>query len=267
MKQLFLKAFLRYLFSKGFSLNKNTDKASLLSLIEKLHPFCTDKDLIRLGTNGDGGYLVPNDLDGIKACFSPGVGELFTFEQDCLRYGMQVFLADKSVDSPSIKNNNFHFIKRFIGPITNEDYITMDEWVNDSLKEDISSDLLLQMDIEGHEYFSIINMSDFLLKRFRIVVIEFHDLDKLWNKEFFDKAMIAFQKILQNHICVHIHPNNALASDKKDGIEIPIAAEFTFIRNDRNKSRVPQTIFPHSLDFDSTNKETIILPKCWYSSI
>ena len=180
MKRVIKKTIQRYLSLRGLTVDKLTDNDSFVSLIEKLHPYCTDKDLIRLGTTGDGGYLVPDDLEGIIACFSPGVGTLSAFEQDCLKFGMQVFLADKSVDGPSVKNDNFHFIKKFIGPITNEDFITMDDWVNVSL-DDNSSDILLQMDIESHEYFSIMNMSDSLINRFRIIIIEFHQLQKLWN--------------------------------------------------------------------------------------
>jgi len=262
--RVFKNIFLKYLLSKGISVTRNTDKESLVSFINQLHPFCTDKDLIRLGSKGDGGYLIPDDIEGISACFSPGIGELSIFEQDCSEYGMQVFLADKSVDKPPLKNEKFHFLKKFIGPITNGDFITMDDWVNESMIEK-NSDLLLQMDIEGHEYFSIINMSDSLLKRFRIMVIEFHDLDKLINIEFYNKAMIVFKKILQNHICVHIHPNNCYEIFYFRGIEIPIVSEFTFIRKDRIKNWSPQITFPHPLDIDNTNKKSIILPKSWYS--
>lgn len=265
MKRVLKKIIRKYLSFSGLSVERITDKDKVLSMIEKLHPFHTDRDLIRLGTNGEGGYLVPDDLEGISACFSPGVGNLSTFEEDCLKYGMKVFLADKSVDGPSVKNDKFHFVKKFIGPITNEDFITMDDWVNTN-ELDKSSDLLLQMDIEGDEYYSIMNMSGSLLKRCRIIVIEFHQLQKLWNNEFLNIAKIVFEKILQNHICVHIHPNNCYETIKLRGIEIPRIAEFTFIRKDRIKRNYPQTIFPHPLDFDSTNKETIILPKCWYNT-
>lgn len=269
IKRVLKKTLLEYLSGRGLSVVNTvdafTDKDTLVSFIGKLHPFLTDKDLIRLGGSGDGGYLVTNDLEGISACFSPGVGSFSTFEKDCLKYGMQVFLADKSVDGPALKNDNFHFIKKFIGPISNEDFITMDDWIN-TCSADSSSDLLLQMDIEGDEYFSILNMSDYILKRCRIIVVEFHELQKLFNKEFFNIAVVVFEKILQNHICVHIHPNNSWKIEMREGIEIPRVAEFTFIRKDRIKCKSSQTIFPHPLDIDSTSKETIILPKCWYNS-
>ena len=250
----------------GLSIGKAANKESIVSLIQKLHPFQTDKELIRFGAKGDGGYLIPNDLEGIKTCFSPGVGEFSSFEEDCVKHGMEVFLADKSVEAPAIKNEHFHFIKKFIGSITNDDFITMSDWIHSSI-EDNDSDLLLQMDIEGHEYLSIINTPDSILKRFRILVIEFHYLEKLWNKEFFNLAAESFNKILTNHTCIHIHPNNLCGISRIRGVEIPKAAEFTFIRNDRFKNMGPQTNFPHPLDFDNISKNAVILPECWFSNL
>lgn len=266
MKEFTEKTINTIFLSIGLNIERSVNKKSVVSLIEKLHPYCTDKELIRFGANGDGGYLVPNDFEGINACFSPGVGAFSSFEEDCVKHGMQVFLADKSVDAPATKNDQFHFIKKFIGTVNNNDFITIDKWVSTCLEEK-KSDLLLQMDIEKHEYLSLINMSDTLLNRFRILVIEFHYLHKLWNKEFFDMASAAFEKILQNHTCVHIHANNYCGIVKSKGVEIPKVAEFTFIRNDRIKTKTPQTNFPHPLDFDNINDNVVVLPKSWYHNI
>lgn len=123
-----------------------TDPDELRSLIRKLRPVQTEKNLIRLGPHGDGGYLVPDDLEGIEACFSPGVSTVSGFESDCAERGMRVFLADKSVDRPPDDHTLFHFTKRFIGAFSNEDFMTMDDWVSSSLPE-TDSDLLLQVDI------------------------------------------------------------------------------------------------------------------------
>ena len=39
-------------------------------------------DLIRVGSTNDGGYLIPNILNEIDYCFSPGIGNKFEFEKD-----------------------------------------------------------------------------------------------------------------------------------------------------------------------------------------
>jgi hypothetical protein len=261
----FLKLLKWLLKWRGFILVKATSKERVKSLIEKLRPFKTEKQLIRLGPNGDGGYLVPDDLIGVKACFSPGVYKTVQFEEDCLKLGMKVFMADNSVESPELKNHigQYDFIKKHIGSTLNETFITMDQWVN-SVLQDSHEDLLLQMDIEGGEYYSLINMSDRLLGQFRILVIEFHFLEELWNPSFFNVAEVVFNKILQTHTCVHIHPNNSCAIDCQFGIEIPSVAEFTFLRNDRIKHKTNQVNFPHKLDYDNTENKHVKLPSNWH---
>ena len=50
---------------------------------KKRGPVKTEHELIRIGGSKDGGYLVPNDLSGIQACFSPGVSDLADFKKIC----------------------------------------------------------------------------------------------------------------------------------------------------------------------------------------
>ncbi len=267
MKKVLKKAFLGTISLANITANKLLDKQIVLSLIHKLRPYDTDKKLIRFGPNGDGGYLIPDDVKDIEACFSPGVGLLSGFEEDCSKHGMKVFLADKSVDSPALNNPQFSFIKKYIGPLTNEDFITLDDWVDSSNLESHNSDLLLQMDIEGYEYSTILSISNQLMKRFRIIVVEFHSLNRLWDTEFFNIASPVFDKLLQNHSCVHIHPNNCCGMFKLKGLELPNVAEFTFVRNDRVEKDKIQNVFPHPLDFDcEPSIKPLVLPKHWFAS-
>ena len=256
----------RYLPNTAYALENRTDRDRVLSLIELLTPVSVGRDLIRLGPDGDGGYLIPYDLEGIATCFSPGIGPTSGFEEDCLKRGMKVFLADKSVDRPHLDDHyDLDFTKKFIGSVVDEDTMTLDHWA-DTSDIDSSSDLMLQMDIEGHEYASILSLSPALLNRFRIIVIEFHNLQRIWNKEFHLLALSVFQKIANNHTCVHIHPNDCCGIYKRSGIEIPRIAEFTFIRNDRVIHKKSRNDFPHPLDFDNNEGPAITLPKHWYNS-
>jgi len=253
------------LISKNGFVTLRTAKSDLLSLIRKLSPVVSDKELIRLGPAGDGGYLVPNDLVGIKACFSPGVDTISGFEMDCAELGMQVFLADKSVEGPAESHELINFSKKYIGSRIDCDFDTLDNWVNSSIADD-KSDLILQIDVEGYEYEIFLSCSNELMNRFRIIIAEFHDLDQLWNKPFFQIASSGFEKILQTHTCVHIHPNNYYPIYKKYGLKIPPLAEFTFLRNDRVLTSLPATKFPNPLDYDNTNNAPLQLPSDWYGN-
>lgn len=244
-----------------------TATADIENLIRSLHPYKFEKGLIRLGPQGDGGYLVPDDLSGIEACFSPGVGLLSGFEEDCARLGMEVYMADKSVNGPASANEKFNFTKKFVGAFSNEEFLSLDDWT-DSVLAESPSDLMLQLDIEGFEYEAFLSTSSKLMKRYRVIVAEFHGLEFMWSWPFYRIASRAFEKILRTHTCIHIHPNNYSGATKKNGLEIPHVMEFTFIRNDRIQKSQHETNFPHPLDSDIEPLNTPMpLPECWYSAM
>jgi hypothetical protein len=265
VKQL-LKSFATHILALGKAYpTALTEKNTLQSLVHKLFPMSPGKVLIRLGPEGDGGYLVPDDLADIEACFSPGVSLISGFEKDCADLGMKVFLADRSVEQPAESHDLFHFTNKYVGITTSDNFMTVDDWVVSSLPGS-QSDLILQIDTEGYEYETFLGMSDSLMRRFRIIIAEFHSLDQLWNRPFFRLASRAFEKILQSHTCVHIHPNNCFSLLNKGGLTIPVVAEFTFLRNDRICNPTYAKVFPHPLDFDNTDNPHFPLPKCWYSN-
>ena len=240
-----------------------TSKERVEGLIDKLKPISISAELIRFGGERDGGYLIPDDLEGIETCFSPGVNQISEFEKQCAAKGMNIFMADFSVDHAADEDALFHFTKKYIGVTTDSVFMTLDDWVVNSV-ESKESELLLQIDIEGFEYEVFLAASEALLKRFRIIVIEFHQLDHLWSEPFFNIASRAFEKILQTHSCVHIHPNNCCGSLKKNGLEIPRVMEMTFLRHDRVEEKGNALSFPHVLDEDNQKKASLVLPKCWY---
>lgn len=246
-------------------LSSLTTEKELKEFLKSLFPVKIDKELIRVGARADGGYIIPDDLEGVDALFSPGVGSKQDFDFECAHNGMKVFMADASVDGPINHHDNFVFTKKFIGALDNEEYMSIEEWVKSS---DLSgnSDLILQMDIEGYEYETIFSIPNDIMKRFRIVIIEFHQLEMLWNKFYFDRFKNVFNKLLQTHYVVHIHPNNCCKPITKGTISIPPVLEFTFIRKDRVSTQGYITDFPHKLDVDCANKETLVLPSCWYKN-
>ena len=60
----------------GFTLLRHSRGNEALDLIRALYPVTTTLPLIRLGGTGDWAYLIPDDLDGIAAVFSPGVSNV-----------------------------------------------------------------------------------------------------------------------------------------------------------------------------------------------
>jgi len=250
-----------------FFATRTTSLETLKNFVNTLHPVSCDRELVRLGPDGDGGYLVPNDLAAIEACFSPGVSDVAGFELDCAEMGMKVFMADASVEQAPAAHPRFSFLRRFIGAETQDDFISLEEWVNQSVGQS-RSDLLLQMDIEGFEYETLLATPSALLERFRIMVIEFHVLDYLLSEPIFSIYRQVFARILRTHVCVHIHPNNLCRPLKVGSLDWLQMAEFTFLRRDRVSNPTFATRFPHALDRDnSKNRKTFPLPELYYRSL
>jgi len=248
----------------GRRICKTTDIIRLKNLIASLRPVTTNHELIRIGGDGDGGYLIPDDLQNINVCFSPGVSETANFELELANNrNIKSFLADYSVEAPPVQSKLFDFEKKYLGPTEDSIYITLESWVNKKAQN--QSDFILQMDIEGAEYGVIHDTSSETLRKFRIIVIEFHGLDNMIIRAGFDLIDLTFKKLLKDFEVVHIHPNNAVKPQKYKDLEIPPVMEFTFLRKDRISSRQPVLIFPNKLDRpNSSLSEDYPLPRCWY---
>jgi hypothetical protein len=193
------------------------------------------------------------------------VGDVAEFENQLADRGIRSFMADYSVDSPPLIRPQFTFDKKFLGSSDCGRYITLASWKDKYLK-DFTGDLILQMDIENYEYQVIINTCERLLDQFRIIVIEFHSLHRLFDLFDFELISSCFDKLLEHFYVVHIHPNNASGSVAKGHISVPRTMEFTFLNKRRVASTKPQRMFPHKYDEDCVkSKPTLPLPKCWYS--
>jgi hypothetical protein len=90
--------------NNGYTAVRGVKKEALEAFFERMKPVSTAKELVRVGGYGDGGYLIPDDLEGIEACFSPGVADVANFESEMATKGIRSFLADFSVESPPVAN-------------------------------------------------------------------------------------------------------------------------------------------------------------------
>jgi len=143
----------------GCEINKSTSTpshAERLATLQIMKPKPSPYPLIRIGGMGDGAYLVPDDLAGITACFSPGVNNTKDFEDQLTdEYGIACHMCDKSSDPEKfrtpLKNGLQTFRKSWLDVTGSDDCVSLENWVRD-LSPNPADDLLLQIDIEGAEY-------------------------------------------------------------------------------------------------------------------
>ncbi len=255
----------------------------LKDFIKSLSPRAVGHDLIRIGHTDDGGYLVPDDIEGIEACFSPGYGGNSAFEEIlATRYGVKIFIADrgknisikrfvrwmqgliKRESNPSCStSSSFDFENKFLGTKNNVNTIRLTDWLQKKWNLDSTGDLILQMDIEGAEIDVLMDTSSDVLRKFRIMIIEFHGM-KIFDLSIFLKYKYLFDKILKDFCVAHIHPNTTSKRFFYKNIEIFAVMEFTFIRKDRILPDNRELVFPHKLDRPNfANCPDVILPEIW----
>ncbi len=251
------------LFSQGIFIDPMISTEKLQALVNIIRPQTCSSELIRLGANSDGGYLVPNDLDGIRACFSPGVDDIASFEQDLHRKGIGAHLADFSIDQIPSGTAALSFIKKFLGANTFDHFISLEDWVNTLAPNAENDSLLLQMDIEGSEYETLLTCPSTILAKFRIMVIEFHQVESWAQSDFFKMVEATFRKLLRTHHIVHNHPNNAMGIVNLKDFQAPRVFELTFISKSRGATLGP-AVLPHALDYPNVSyMPDIRLPFQW----
>ena len=246
----------------GIDVARTASPDRICAFINQLTPVSTNHPLVRVGSAGDGGYLLPDDLEGAAACFSPGVKDNSDFELDLAGRGIHSFLADYSVEKPPSSSPYFDFVKKYVGPFDVGNFISMNSWVQS--KSPDNGDLILQMDIEGHEFQTIAAMDNQIMRRFRIMAVEFHWMNRIFSNNFLEYAELVFGRIGQYFDVVHIHPNNCLPVAVCRGIAVPPVMEFTFLRKDRWDTAGPPLRFPHPLDQpNKSGMPDLELPAVW----
>ena len=228
-----------------------SSKSSLREALTLLTPWDSGIPLVRVGGDGDGGYLLPDDLSDIASLFSPGVSQTWDFERHvAAQHGITSYMIDGSVDAPADLTSMQHFQRLWLGPKSRGDVISLADWVA-AKRADSDGDLLLQMDIEGSEYQVLSKTPLETLKRFRIVVVEFHGLDWMNISPVLKcRILPALRKMAVDFEVVHVHPNNCCGVTMAHGIPVPKVLEVTYLRRDRVRLNNVRAHLPHELDRD-----------------
>jgi hypothetical protein len=228
-------------------------------------------DLVRIGRDNDGGYLVSqSDIEKSELLIGLGISDDWSFEEDFVQLNdINVVAYDASIGFrfwvkqtffQTIKNpfslyplrkfisyrkffkGKHKHVKKFVGLNSlSETHCTFE----DVLNETDSQSIFLKIDIEGSEYRFL---DDIIANEKRIsgMVLELHDCD------------IHLERI-QNFIkklslkLVHVHANNYAPIRASDGL--PLVLELSFSKN-CEKFCMPS--LPHKLDMPNSKKSAEI---------
>lgn len=218
--------------------------------------------LVRVGNQGDGGYVI---ADGLKydRFISCGIAGDIGFEDAFLdKYGNLSCLAfDGTIDNIPPHRNNIEWVRKNIGSANSETTTNLQSYIQDY------TNIFLKMDIEGSEFNWIDSMTTEELSKISQIALEVH-----WP---FDKYRCnMLKKLTETHYIIHIHGNNYCDKDipshlpsgrtydgtvkietpHHDPIVLPEVMEITYVRKslfgekDFDISPVKKT-FPTPLDF------------------
>jgi len=200
---------------------------------------------VRLGGPGDGGYVLPDDLDGLVGCLSPGVADRADFEAAMLSREVPCHLMDASVAGPPMDHQLISFRPEFLGGVERPGWTTLQRWVDADCPP--NGDLILQMDIEGHEWQVLASTPTLVLRRFRMLILELHDLHLLATKSGLNRVEEVFHRLNQQFVLVNVHPNNYEFPVVYGTLELHPVVEATWLRRDRVREMSPG-LLRHALE-------------------
>ena len=109
----------------------------LMGVLAFLRPQASPFPLVRIGGDGDGAYLVPDDLRGIRACFSPSVANRKPFEDELLNSrGIDSHLCDYSSDpdmfSTPLVPGRQTFRRKLLDVYGGPNSLSLEAWVTET---------------------------------------------------------------------------------------------------------------------------------------
>jgi len=257
------KAALEWLSGGRAWLDHGSNPVEVARLVADLRPTPIAAPFVRVGGRWDGGYVVPDDLEGVTQCISPGVSTEVSFDLAMADRGIHVVMADALVDGPPVTNAAFTFVKKHLDVYDDDSHVRMDTLVAGA--GGMSVERILQMDIEGAEYPVLLDTSPECIRSFRTIVVEFHNLADMFGRAGFSTISSTFRKLLVSHCIVHIHPNNVSSPVSRKGNVVCPIMEFTLYRRDRViAQRSEDANSPGVLDSDNVpGRGTVVLPSSW----
>ena len=184
----------------------------------------------RLGSAGDGGYVIA-DLEGGYDCYiSAGVGEDESFSRDFIsKYGLNASNSvayDATIHQyPHHYTQDITFIRKNVGTVNG------DTTTNFSQYTDQYSNIFLKMDIEGWEYPWLFGQTEKQLRAFKQIAIELHGLTSNgYGCDYGDKIK-CLEKLANTHYIIHAHGNNCGGWDgsRPDLLEITYVRKSEFV--------------------------------------
>ncbi|WP_161795897.1 FkbM family methyltransferase [Synechococcus sp. GFB01] len=206
----------------------------------------------RVGRDYDGGYIMLDDfaIRSIDAAYSFGISDDVSWDEDIAGLGIDVFMYDHTIEALPRQHPRFHFFKQGVAGIpSSEGLATLSTLVAENGHQE-TNNLILKMDIEGHEWSVIEETPSDVLNQFSQIVIEFHGLNPTSTSEDLARIFLALAKINETHQSIHVHANGYCSVSWLCELALPHVIEVTYVRrSDYQGQFIPnKRFFPTNID-------------------
>lgn len=232
-------------------------KIKLDSSLNFLQP--SNVDLVRLGVNKDGGYVIPRiALHNSSALLSLGLGDDWSFEEQWANTKPNdlIYVYDGAIDYNNWGPVHYELYRQFFGyratHIAHNVSRMPGDWTFEQAYSPLANyQVFLKIDIEGCEY-QIIEEINNIASSVTGIAIEFHGTS---GRQMFCNAV---QELQKNFDIVHIHGNNTspLSYD-----QLPEVLEISLLnKNLCNTSAKRTDVYLPGLDFPNNpgDKEYVL---------
>lgn len=223
--------------------------STVFEILAKLTPWDVDRPKVRIGRQRDGGYVLLEPLLPHQAMLSFGIGRDVSFELAMAERGHRVFLFDHTVAAPPASHDRFVFFREGISASAEGEGPLLPLARHMDRPGLSGADLILKMDVEGHEWDALACADAGLLERFQQITLEVHRLKHLSLPGFRKKAGSVLDKLNEQFTLFHVHANNACGVSLADGFVVPELLELSYVKTASVARRPSSTCYPTEIDF------------------
>jgi hypothetical protein len=217
-----------------------------ITLPKILQPFyCAE--LVRLGKDHDGGYLVNRlDIEKTNHLLSFGIGTDISFEKDFIGLNncpLSAYDKEAKIYESDFFQDGRKLTTKNVGIVTDDDNQSFIDII-----QSIDGMIFMKCDIEGFEY----QIFDQLIenrKRFSGIVLEVHDIA---DYKYFNELTSFISKL--GMPLIHTHLNNHSFYKHENDKYTPNVIELTFTSSDNIEFRRGLSL-PHELDMRCKKEE------------
>jgi hypothetical protein len=221
------------------------DQRELLAALRPLAPQkAVGFEKIRVGTGGDGAYVMLDDFHGIDHAISIGIGDNIEWDKGIVERGLRVKQYDGTIDGPPISHPLMEFHRHNLEA---SGKFSLAALANGAKPDSI----ILKLDIERGEWPVFDAIDEATLNTFSQIMCEFHDVGHLAQRDKRERIARVFAKLCRTHAVTHVHANNATPLFVIGNVPVPNVVEISFASRSRYTFTPSDELFPTPLDIAS----------------